>query len=177
MTATPRRRSFLSIDKMDQKILSSLQTDAMIGDVTLAQRVHLSPSAVGRRRQRLIERGVIQGSQLVLDMDQLGLATTVVTLVQLDQHDPMALTDFEQFVRDRMPFVIEILPLLGSWDYLLRVVAFDNTHYGELKVRITSHKGVNRVRSLTALGHAWSRKLPLDQLPTSSVKRDRRADA
>jgi Lrp/AsnC family transcriptional regulator, leucine-responsive regulatory protein len=172
MTSASNRRNLLGIDKMDQRILCTLQTDARMGDVTLAQSIHLSPSAVGRRVRMLRERGVILSSQLVLDPVQLGLTTTVLTLVQLDQHDPKALTAFEQYLDDRMPFVVEVVPLLGSWDYLLRVVAFDNIHYGQLKEQIASQEGVVRARSLTAVGPGKTRPLPIAELLFGPVGAD-----
>jgi len=62
----------MKIDKLNERILLSLQINGRITNAELAEQVGLSPSACLRRVQDLEKAGVIQGYRTVLNKAKLG---------------------------------------------------------------------------------------------------------
>ena len=60
-------RTLPELDKFDRRILELLQEDGTLSNVELAERIHLSPSACLRRVNLLVERGLVEGTHLILD--------------------------------------------------------------------------------------------------------------
>ena len=63
----------VSLDPFDLALLAALQADGRSTHQQLAERVHLSPSQVGRRLARLEADGVITGYRVSLSTQALGL--------------------------------------------------------------------------------------------------------
>ena len=62
-----------SIDLIDQKILSLLQSDSNLSVAEVADKVNLSQSPCWRRISRLKEEGYIKNKVILLDRQKLGL--------------------------------------------------------------------------------------------------------
>ena len=65
------------MDRLDQKILQYLQTDASLPVAEIAERVGLSPTPCWRRIQNLEKAGVIKGRVALLDPEKLNVGVTV----------------------------------------------------------------------------------------------------
>lgn len=155
----------MQLDSIDLKILKTLQEDADISNVELAERVGLSPSPCLRRVRILEEAGVIKKRVTLLDAAVLGLHVSVFVSVQLEKQSKERLTAFEKEIRKR-PEVVECYLMTGESDYLLRVVVPDLSVYERfLKESLTRIEGVANIRSSFALQQvSYSTALPLDHL-------------
>jgi Lrp/AsnC family leucine-responsive transcriptional regulator len=60
------------LDTIDLQLLDSLQRDASLSNVALAEKVNVSPPTCLRRVKRLVEGGWIERQIAVLNSDQLG---------------------------------------------------------------------------------------------------------
>ena len=116
------------IDSTDRRILDLLQTEAGINASTIGERIGLSQSACWRRIQRLREEGVIVDQPVVLDPEKVGLTTMVFAHVKLTSHGRSNLSAFAGAVQN-FPEVLDCYGLLGSTDFLLRIVAKDIKAY------------------------------------------------
>lgn len=116
------------MDTLDRKILQTLQQDARMSNVQLAQAVNLSPSACLRRVQALEESGVIRGYRVVTDPEQMGKGFLAYITVGLSSHTKTAQENFERamYIADE---VVECHNVAGRFEYLLRVEARDLAHY------------------------------------------------
>lgn len=150
------------LDRTDAEILRLLQRDAQMPHAQIAEQVSLSPSAVSRRIDALKKDGTIVGQQVVLSREQLGLPTTVFTLVTLKTHGGSEFGKFERDVEASLPHVLECVRLCGTWDYLLRFVVRDMEHYGNLQRKLTDLPTVKLVRSHAVMGPVQMRSLPIN---------------
>ena len=111
-----------ALDRVDRRILDTLQADARISNQELAKRVGLSPAPCWRRLRRLEEEGFISGYATLLNGSAIGLPILAYALVTLDNHHADTVHQFDRLIQDR-PEVLECHSMSGPNDYLLRIVA------------------------------------------------------
>jgi DNA-binding Lrp family transcriptional regulator len=111
-----------TLDRVDRRILDTLQGDARISNQELARKVGLSPAPCWRRLRRLEEEGFISGYATLLNGSAIGLPILAYALVTLENHHPETVRQFDRLIQDR-PEVLECHSMSGANDYLLRIVA------------------------------------------------------
>jgi DNA-binding Lrp family transcriptional regulator len=111
-----------TLDRVDRRILDTLQADARISNQELAKRVGLSPAPCWRRLRRLEEEGFIAGYATLLNGSAIGLPILAYALVTLDNHHADTVRQFDRLIQDR-PEVLECHSMSGPNDYLLCIVA------------------------------------------------------
>lgn len=110
------------LDRLDRRILETLQLEARITNQELAKRIGLSPAPCWRRLKRLEREGVIAGYATLLSAPAIGLPVQAYALVSLENHHTDTVAAFDRLVRER-PEVLECHSMSGANDYLLRIVA------------------------------------------------------
>ncbi|WP_277621762.1 Lrp/AsnC ligand binding domain-containing protein [Kineobactrum sediminis] len=138
------------LDKADMRILSLLQREGRISNVTLARRVNLSPSPCLERVRRLEAAGLIQGYGARLDAAALGFGTTAFIQVTLDR------TTAEVFDRFRdevvlIPAVAECHMVAGGFDYLLKLRLADMDAYRSVLATIVDLPGVAQTHTYVVI--------------------------
>ncbi|WP_341760421.1 Lrp/AsnC family transcriptional regulator [Candidatus Endowatersipora endosymbiont of Watersipora subatra] len=162
-----------ALDTIDQSILSELQSDARLPNVTLANRVGLSPSACSRRVDALEKSGIIKGYHARLSLQGLGHPIVVIVCITLEGQSVTHLSAFEAAVKE-CPNVLVCYLMSGTSDYLLRVAAKDLEDYERIhKEWLSSMPGVARMTSSFALREvlnnqsinikAYTKKMSLNQ--------------
>jgi DNA-binding Lrp family transcriptional regulator len=111
-----------TLDRVDRRILDTLQADARISNQELAKKIGLSPAPCWRRLRRLEEEGFIAGYATLLNGSAIGLPILAYALVTLENHHPETVRQFDRLIQDR-PEVLECHSMSGANDYLLRIVA------------------------------------------------------
>jgi DNA-binding Lrp family transcriptional regulator len=117
------------MDKFTTRILSALQEDGRISWSRLAHRVNLSASAVQRRVEALIEKGVIENFTVNLDEAALGHNVKAFVAVNMDRQDTEHAEQFRRRVREH-PQVQACHMISGTIDFMLEVVASDLDSFG-----------------------------------------------
>src|SRR5262245_10052175 len=92
------RRS--KLDKIDRKILKSLQKDGRITNVELARNVGISAPPCLRRVRALEEAGYIKSYHAKVDAAALGYTVTVFAMVKLTSQAEQDIIHFEKRVRE-----------------------------------------------------------------------------
>lgn len=143
----------MMMDEADRKILGALQQDAQLTAQELSERVNLSPSQAGRRRQRLEEQGVINRYAARLNNEMLGLHVQAFIQVQMATHMPEEVRKFTrkvEFARE----VVNAWTLTGDADYLLHVFCADLAALNRLIHEIIlPEPAVARVQSQIVMAH------------------------
>lgn len=135
------------IDGFDRAILTALQRDGSLTNAALAERVHLSPSQVSRRRAALEADGIIEGYSARLDAGRLGFGLRAVTRVNLAAHGVRSDETFGTFVRSK-PQVREAYSVSGDADYVLHIHVRDLEAFADFIHRhLLPHPEVAHVRS------------------------------
>lgn len=147
-----------TMDSIDRKILSILQTDASISIAELAARVNLSQTPCWKRVQKLEANGVITGRVALVAPEKLGLGLTVFVSIETADHSKEWLSRFASAV-SAMPEVMDFYRMAGDVDYMLRVVVADMAAYDAFYKRlieasplknVSSRFAMERVKSTTA---------------------------
>lgn len=112
------------IDDTDRRLLKAIQHDAGLTAQDLGERLNLSASQAGRRRQRLEQAGIVTGARAVVSPAALGLNVQAFVQVQMATHDPDKVRAFTRIV-DTRPEIVSAWTLTGEADYLLRVYCTD----------------------------------------------------
>lgn len=140
-----------SVDKVDLQILELLQANGALSAADVASEVGLSQSPAWRRIHRLESEGVITRRVAVLDRRRLGFDVTVLVQVKFGRRSPKAVGRFEAAIRS-MPEVQECHMLMGSMDFLLKVVAKDVESYERfLRTKLSALPGVKEIESSLSL--------------------------
>jgi DNA-binding Lrp family transcriptional regulator len=108
------------LDSTDLKLLAALQEDATATAQELSERLHLSASQIGRRKQRLEEAGHVIGYHAHLSPEHLGLDVQAFVQVAMTGHTTDNAERFERLV-ERTPEVVSLWTLTGDADYMLRL--------------------------------------------------------
>jgi DNA-binding Lrp family transcriptional regulator len=157
---TPRRLS--SLDRIDVKILATLQRHGRSTNDRLARTVGLSPRACLERVRKLEAVGIIVGYQAIIDIVRVSRPINVFAEITLERQ-----ANQNRFERRLMAIeeVVECWEVSGAVDYLARVVCADLGTYQALTSRLIddSNLGVARIVSHVALRpiRRFSRHKPL----------------
>lgn len=147
----------VELDAIDITILSELQKDARIANVTLADRAGLSPSACSRRLDSLEKSGIIRGYHARLSSRALGHPIIVIVYMTLEGQSVGHLTAFEEAVK-KCPNVLICYLMSGTSDYILRIAARDLADYERIhKEWLSTMPGVVRMTSSFALREVINR--------------------
>src|ERR1700742_2180806 len=151
-----------TLDAIDRKILSYLQSDGRITMAELAEKVGLSISPCHRRVKLLEERGVITRYIATVDQKSVGLHVSVFISIKLARQKEEDLNRFARAI-SKWEEVLECYLMTGNRDYLLRVVAADLSSYEAfLKNKLTRLDGIASIESSFALSQVkYSIALPV----------------
>lgn len=139
------------MDKIDLRILSTLQERPDLSTSEIADIVGLSNTPCWRRVKKLEADGVIAGRAVLLDAKALGLTVNVFADIRLKLHDEQTLLDFEAEVA-KQPEIVECFSVSGESDFILRVVTRSIEAYESFLKKVLLHlPGVAAVNSRFAL--------------------------
>jgi len=145
-------------DKIDNKLLSMLQSDSRQPLSVLAEKAGLSTSACHRRIKLLEEAGAILGFGATLDRHVIGYPMEFFVEVSLTRLSEGELEEFEKAV-DAIPEILQCHLMSGQSDYMLRIAARSTRHYEEIhRNRLARLPNVARIQSSLALRtvKAWT---------------------
>jgi len=146
----------MQLDRHEKAILNILQDNADISTAELADRVGLSQSPCWRRVAALEQAGIIRKRVALVDRRKVGLSAQIFAQVKLSAHGRAHLADFEAAIAD-IPEIIECHVLMGTVDFLLRVVATDVEAYEKLFFeKLSRLPGVQEINSAIALSEIKS---------------------
>lgn len=153
------------LDRIDVKILATLQQEARITNHDLAERVHLSPSSCLQRVRKLEQAGVLVSYHARIDLQRVCRSVTVIAEVQLGNHRQEDFKRFEEAVGD-IPEAIECLKVSGTFDYIVRFVCQDMAQYHALTEQLLdTGRGVAHLSSHVVLARCKGEAgYPLDAL-------------
>ena len=140
-----------ALDRIDRRILLTLQDFGRLSNVDLAKMVNLSPTPCLERVRRLEREGFIKGYKAILDPDILDQALTVFVQVTLDRTTPDVFDLFRDRVRE-LPEVVECHMVAGGFDYLVKIRVKDMAAFRLfLGEQLTSLTGVLTTHSYVVM--------------------------
>jgi DNA-binding Lrp family transcriptional regulator len=140
----------IGLDRIDVKILATLQRSGRCTNQTLAQTVGLSPRACLERVRRLEAAGVIAGYQAVVELARISRPVNVFAEIVLEKQANQG--RFEQRLA-AIDEVVECWEVSGTVDYVARFVCADLAAYQALTTALIDDPrlGVARIVSHVVL--------------------------
>lgn len=150
------------LDPFEIKILRELQRDANQTTAEIAERVGLSTSPCWRRIDRLEREGIIRKRVALIDRRKVGLNAHIFAQVKLNAHGRANLEQFGEAIRS-FPEVLDAYVLMGTTDFMLRIVARDIDAYERFFFdQLSKLPGVQEINSTVALSEIKStNELPI----------------
>ncbi|MEM8592431.1 MAG: Lrp/AsnC family transcriptional regulator [Pseudomonadota bacterium] len=135
------------LDPTDIRLLDAIQQNAQLTTHQLGDKLALSPSQAGRRRQRLEALGYVRHYTAQLSPAKLGLDVQAFIQVQMAAQTPYSAKEFMRLVGTRRE-IVSAWTLTGDADYLLRVFTPDLARLNLLIHDVLlHHDAVARVQS------------------------------
>ena len=135
------------LDELDRSIVELLIQQKNLTPSEISRSLKVSQSKVWRRIKSLKDSGVLNGKQVLIDIEKLGFGVTVFLGVKLATKGRVSLIDFEKAVTS-IPEVQLVQHVLGLYDYRLRVVAKDISDFERvLRRRIMTLPGIGDVEA------------------------------
>ena len=137
----------IGLDELDRSIVELLIQQQNLTPSEISRSLKVSQSKVWRRIKSLKDSGVLNGKQVLIDIEKLGFGVTVFLGVKLATKGRVSLIDFEKAVTS-IPEVQLVQHVLGLYDYRLRVVAKDISDFERvLRRRIMTLPGIGDVEA------------------------------
>lgn len=149
----------MELDATDRKILRALQADARKPFSEIAREIDMSSATVHDRVNRMQEAGVIRGYHADVDPKAVGLGTSAIVGLRVEQgHEEESLDRLSD-----VEGVQEVNLTTGEWDVILRVYAENTDHLRELMFEeIADMDGFARSQTMVVLGTEYqNEELPL----------------
>ena len=146
------------LDRLDRKILQLIANDARIPFLEVARECKVSGAAIHQRIQKLVQQGVIKGSQFIFDPEKIGFGTCA--FVGLFLKDP---SDFDRVLvaLKGIPEVVECHYTTGNYDMFVKLYARDNAHLLSIIHDKLQPIGIQRSETIISFNEAFNRQLPI----------------
>ncbi len=150
------------LDDYERKILRVLQDDASLSTAAIAEAVGLSSSPCWRRIDHLEKEGFIKRRVALVERKKVGLNAQIFAQVKLNAHGRANLDEFSAAIRD-FDEVLECYVLMGSVDFMLRIVTADIEAYERFFFeKLSQVPGIQEVNSVVALSEIkYTTSLPI----------------
>jgi Lrp/AsnC family transcriptional regulator len=140
-----------TLDRYEKRIPRAAAGRRLAVDRGDRRKVGLSSSPCWRRIDRLEREGFIKRKVALVDRKKIGLNAQIFAQIKLNAHGRANLDEFAAAIR-AFPEVLECYVLMGSVDFLIRVVATDIEAYERFFFdRLSQLPGVQEVNSTVAL--------------------------
>ena len=139
------------LDRIDRQILTALQADGRISNVSLAKKVNLTTTPCLERVRRLERDGFINGYTALLDPQMVDAGLLVFVEISLMRNSPDAFKAFRRQA-NRLSGILECHLVSGNFDYLIKARVKDILEYRKLLgEQILALPGVSDSRSYVVM--------------------------
>lgn len=152
--------SNLQIDSLDKKILSMITHNARIPFLEVARECKVSGAAIHQRIQRLMNMGVIKGSEFIINPSKIGYHTCAFMGIFLKKANL-----FDKVVRmlEEIPEVVECHYTTGEYAMFIKIFAKSNEHLKRiLHDRLQNIPGISSTETIISLDESFKRQLPIE---------------
>lgn len=152
--------SNLQIDSLDKKILSMITHNARIPFLEVARECKVSGAAIHQRVQRLMNMGVIKGSEFIINPGKIGYHTCAFIGIFLKK---ASLFDKVVKMLEEIPEVVECHYTTGEYAMFIKIFAKSNEHLKRiLHDRLQNIPGISSTETIISLDESFKRQLPIE---------------
>ncbi|MFN4122960.1 MAG: Lrp/AsnC ligand binding domain-containing protein [Flavobacteriales bacterium] len=149
------------IDLLDRKILTILMKDAVVPYTEIAKQLEVSAGTIHVRMKKLIDYGVVTGSQLIINPSVIGYDICAFIGIFLDKGS--VYTEVREKMK-QIPEVVELHYTTGAYSIFAKILCRDTNHLREvLNEKIQSIEGIQRTETFITLEQGFSRQIDVMQ--------------
>jgi len=159
-------------DNLDIKIIVFLQKNAKATLDELAKSIGASRSTIWNRVRHLEESEIIRSYSAIINPEKIGLSMTFFTTIKTSNHDIDWLKKFSSAVNS-IPEIVEVNRLSGEYDYLLKILAKNASHYDKIYkslIKILPIDTINSSLSMESIKSDYSLKF-LENKPNNYIEK------
>ena len=149
----------MNIDELDQKILKLITRNARIPFLEVARECGVSGAAIHQRVQRLLNMGVVTGSEFIVNPEQLGYNTCAYMGIHLEK------ASFHKQVVEQLkaiPEIIECHYTTGQYAIFVKIMTKTNKHLKQIiDDEFQKINGIARTETFMSLELEFGRQVPI----------------
>jgi len=141
----------MNLDKIDKKILETLQVDGRIKNSDLAKIINISPPPTAERIKKLEKNGYVKKYVALVDPIKVGITCFTYVEVTLVRHGKDAIERFMSSIV-KLDEVMECHHITGGADFLLKIATRDIPTYEQFIIQtLTALPDVQHLKTLVVL--------------------------
>ncbi len=150
----------LHIDSLDKKILSIISKDARIPFLEVARECGVSGAAIHQRVQKMMNAGIITGSEFIVDPIKIGFTTCAYVGIFLEK---ASMFDDVVHELEQIQEITECHYTTGNYSVFIKIYAKNNSHLKTvISDKLQSINGIARTETYISLEERFKRHLPID---------------
>lgn len=148
-----------AIDQLDEKILKLITKNARIPFLEVARECGVSGAAIHQRVQRLLNIGVVHGSEFIVNPQKLGYNTCAYMGIYLEK------AKYHAQVADalrKIPEIVECHYTTGAYAIFIKIQTKTNKHLKRLiDEELQDIEGIARTETFISLEMDFKRQVPI----------------
>ena len=141
----------MNLDKIDKKILETLQADGRMKNSDLAKIINISPPPTAERVKKLEKNGYVKKYVALVDPIKVGITCFTYVEVTLVRHGKDAIERFMSSIV-KLDEVMECHHITGGADFLLKIATRDIPTYEQFIIQtLTALPDVQHLKTLVVL--------------------------
>ena len=147
------------IDSLDEKILKLITKNARIPFLEVARECGVSGAAIHQRVQRLLNIGVVKGSEFIVSPQKLGYNTCAYMGIYLDKAKNHI--QVVEALRN-IPEIVECYYTTGQYAIFIKIQTKTNKHLKQLiDEELQDVEGIARTETFISLELDFKRQVPI----------------
>ena len=156
------------IDKLDVQILRMIAENARVPFLEVARACDVSGAAIHQRIQKLVNLGILKGSQYLIDPEKIGYETCAY--IGLYLKDPEQFDEVTEALR-KIPEVVECHFTTGGYDMFIKIYARNNHHLLSIIHDKLQPLGLARSETIISFHEAIKRQMPIMDIESDDASR------
>ena len=153
------------MDALDHQILTMVAADARVPFLEVARVCGVSGAAIHQRIQKLVNAGVLKGSEFILDPQMIGLETCAY--IGLNLKDPSKFDNVVEALK-QIPEVVECHYTTGAYDMFIKMFAKNNRNLMDIIHDKLQPLGLARSETIISFNQVFRRQMPIPDLDNES---------
>ncbi|MDO4462116.1 MAG: Lrp/AsnC ligand binding domain-containing protein [Bacteroidia bacterium] len=148
------------IDELDKKILKMIMANARVPYLEVARECGVSGAAIHQRVQRLVQIGIIKGSEFIINPTRIGYQTCAYIGIFLKDSK-----FFDKVVAEmkKIPQIIECHYTTGQYAIFIKIYAKSNEHMKYiLHDKLQAIEGIASTETIISLEESFKRQITID---------------
>jgi len=152
----------LQIDSFDTKILKFVTQNARIPFLEVARECNVTGAAIHQRMQKLLDAGVLSGSQFNLNPKGLGYYTCAYIGIQVNLSSTSTHQEVFRRIKE-IPEIVECHHISGKYSLFVKVYTKNNEHLKRVIVeQIQSIPAITNTETFISLEEGFTRQIPIE---------------